>query len=260
MAIKPKSPAAQRPAAKGSKAKSPTAKAAAKPVRRKRRAPEEIRERLIHAAREEFKRCGFVGATTAAISRRADVTEAQLFRHFDSKADLFREAVFGPLNEHFSDFNARHMSGVFETESVHDQAGIYIAELQQFIDEHSKLLLSLIVSQIFTSGSLQVGEIESLRNYFERGAAMMSKRVNKNPQVDPKLLVRVSFAAVLGCVMFKDWIFPAGVASDDEIRKAIIDFVIDGINVNDDPGLKQANAKSGSKSKPEPKPKRGAAR
>jgi AcrR family transcriptional regulator len=210
----------------------------AKPPRRKRRAPEEIRERLIRAAREEFKRCGFVGATTAAIASNADVTEAQLFRYFESKSDLFREAVFEPLNEHFAEFNARQPAQS-KTDNIRDRARQYISELQSSIDEHSKLLLSLVVAQLFTSGSLQdVGEIDSLRHYFKQGAAMMSERIGKHPRVDPKLLVRVSFAAVLGCVLFKDWFFPSGIANADKIRAAIIDFVIDGINVNTDPGLR----------------------
>jgi AcrR family transcriptional regulator len=209
-------------------------------VRKKRRSPEEIRERLINAAREEFKRCGFVGATTAAIARNAEVTEAQLFRYFESKAALFREAVFERLNKHFSEFNAQYPTDFSSKENIRDRARLYITELQQFLDEHSKLLLSLVVAQIFTSGSLQgVGEIESLRHYFERGAATMSSRVEKNPKVDPGLLVRVSFAAVLGCVIFKDWIFPAGLASDEDISAAIIDFVIDGISINSDPGLNE---------------------
>lgn len=224
--------------------KKPTAKAAPKTTasKRKRRSSEEIMERLVSAAREEFKRCGFVGATTAAIARNAEVTEAQLFRYFDSKADLFREAVFDPLDKHFAEFSARHPTDK-SSENVREQARLYITELQQFLDEHSKLMLSLVVAQLFTSGSLQsvqgqgAGEIESLRHYFERGAAMMSRRVAQDAKVDPKLLVRVSFAAVMGCVLFKDWIFPEGLASDAAIRSAIIDFVIDGISVNTDPGL-----------------------
>lgn len=213
-------------------------------VRKKRRSSEEIMERLIHAAREEFKRSGYVGATTAAIARNADITEAQLFRYFESKADLFREAVFEPLNKHFAEFNARYPTNSSSKGNIRDRARLYITELQQFLDEHSKLMLSLVVAQLFTSGNPQgargqgVGEIESLRHYFKRGAATMGSRVEKNPKVDPQLLVRVSFAAVLGCVMFKDWIFPAGLASDEEISAAIIDFVIDGISVNSDPGLR----------------------
>ncbi len=213
--------------------------------KRKRRSSEEIMERLISAAREEFKRCGFVGATTAAIARNAEVTEAQLFRYFDSKADLFREAVFEPLNKHFAEFSARYPADVASDVNIRERARLYITELQQFLGEHSKLLLSLVVAQLFTSGTLQgVGEIESLRHYFGRGAATMSGRVEENPKVDPKLLVRVSFAAVLGCVIFKDWIFPEGLASDAAISNAVIDFVIDGISVNTDPGLQEMVTKS----------------
>jgi hypothetical protein len=45
-------------------------------------------------------------------------------------------------------------------------------------------------------------------------------------------MARVSFAAVLACVMFKDWIFPPGLASEEEIRAAINDFVREGIGAN----------------------------
>jgi hypothetical protein len=46
-------------------------------------------------------------------------------------------------------------------------------------------------------------------------------------------MVRVSFVAVLASLMFKDWLFPKGLASDADIREAIVDFVIDGINANE---------------------------
>jgi AcrR family transcriptional regulator len=227
--------------------KKPTAGAA----RRKRRTPGEIRERLIRAAREEFRRCGFVGATTASIARNADVTEAQLFRCFQSKAGLFREAVFEPLNEHLAEFSAQHPSGLADAGGNREEARLYIAELQQFIGEHAQLLLALFVAQMFASGSLHgVGEIDSLRGYFERGAAAMRSRVGKDPKVDPRLLVRISFAAVLGCVTFKDWIFPPGLASDGQIRSAIIDFVMDGINVNPHPGPKETARKRKRRTSP----------
>ena len=55
---------------------------------------------------------------------------------------------------------------------------------------------------------------------------------SKSPKVDPKLMVRVSFVAVLACVMFRDWIFPPGMATEEEENKAIQDFVIEGISAN----------------------------
>lgn len=59
--------------------------------------------------------------------------------------------------------------------------------------------------------------------------------LERTPKVDPKLMVRVSFVAVLACILFKEWIFPPGMASDEEIGAAIEDFVMDGINANTDP-------------------------
>src|SRR6267142_4699187 len=101
--------------------------------RKKRRSTEENLDRIMRAAADEFEASGFTGATTAAIARRADVTEAQLFRYFASKAELFREAIFKPLNQHFVDFNARHLAAVDNMTSIRDKAHLYISELQQFI-------------------------------------------------------------------------------------------------------------------------------
>jgi hypothetical protein len=105
-------------------------------------------------------------------------------------------------------------------------------------------LLSLIIAQQFTSGKIRgVRKIESLNHYFDHGATMMSERVASNPAVDPKLMIRVSFAAVLGCMLFKEWMFPRGLAEKDEIRAAVIEFVLDGIGANADPGLKADNGR-----------------
>jgi hypothetical protein len=56
-------------------------------------------------------------------------------------------------------------------------------------------------------------------------------------KVDPRLMVRVSFAAVLACVMFKDWIFPPDLATDEQISAAINAFVLEGISANSSEGL-----------------------
>lgn len=194
-------------------------------------------DRIIRAAADEFKASGFSGATTAAIARNADVTEAQLFRYFVSKAELFRESVFKPLNRHFLDFLARRPSEFLKAETRSDESRRYISELQQFLSEHSKMLMSLVVAQTYAPGAQGVNEIDSLSTYFERGAKMMMSRMATTPKVDPKLMVRVSFAAVLACILFKDWIFPPGMASEEQISAAVEDFVMDGINANADARL-----------------------
>lgn len=201
-------------------------------TRRKRRSPEAIRDLIIAAAGAEFEENGYSGATTAAIARRADVTEAQIFRFFESKQELFREAIFQPLNRHFSEFHASTLKegGDFDFRA---NAHRYIDELQDFMEAHSRSLMSLIVAKEYKGSAEGLSELEGLRAYFARGTAMMSSRTGKDAAIPPELMVRVSFAAVLGSVMFKDWLFPPGLASDEAIREAIAGFTIDGIRANE---------------------------
>jgi AcrR family transcriptional regulator len=204
--------------------------------RRKRRSAEEIRERIIEAAGEEFERAGYSGATTAAIARRAEVTEAQIFRCFKSKADLFRTAIFAPLNRHFSDFHARQIAADAAV-PIRERAQAYITELQQFIQDHSGMLMSLAVARAYAQDPTEGGTaLDGLREYFERGAAMMRNRSGDaaEERIAPELMVRVSFAAVLGCVLFRDWLQPPNGLDDPAYREATIDFVIDGLNANRD--------------------------
>lgn len=211
------------------KAGAATAGDAASP-RRKRRSSEEVADRILDAALEEFGSAGYSGATTAAIARRAEVTEAQIFRLYESKQELFRAAIFKPLNAHFWEFQSRHDMTGADAGSMRAAARRYISELQEFMIQHWRMLMSLIVASAYspeTTGN--VGELEGLRAYFEGGAKTMAERTGRKGKVSPELMVRVSFAAVLANVMFRDWLFPPGLASEHDIHEAIIDFVIDGL-------------------------------
>lgn len=208
----------------------------ARTERRKRRSQEELHALILQAARETFKQQGFGGATTAAIAARAEVTEAQLFRYFPSKAALYREAVFTPLNEHLTRFMARQAGDFEKTDTLRDKARDYTVELQDFLDEQGKMLLSLLVAQAYApSQSPGVDEIAGLEAYFDRGAALHAGRLDSPSPIDPRLMVRVSFAAVLGCVLFKDWLIPETLADDETVREAITAFVLDGVLENPAP-------------------------
>lgn len=201
--------------------------------RRPRRSSEEVADRILEAAAEEFELSGYSGATTAAIARRAQVTEAQIFRFHPSKQELFRAAIFTPLNRHFADFQARNDPDLAGEHSAYDLAHKYIGELLDFMASHSRMFMSLIVASAYSPDSTgSVAELQGLQAYFEQGKAMMRARVGEKPRVSPELMVRVSFAAVLANLMFRDWLFPPGLARDEEIRDAIAAFVIEGIEAN----------------------------
>ncbi len=201
---------------------------------RKRRSAEDILNRIVEAATGEFKRHGFSGATTAAIARKAGVTEAQLFRCFESKANLFAKTIFKPLDQHLSDYLDEYWREDNYTNRP-EKADLYMTEFQQFITEHAGMLTSLLVAQTYDRGDVQgIGEINSVRAYFERGAANLTKTMGGQPKTDPRLLVRLSFVTVLGAILFKDWIFPPGLAREKEVREATYHFVMDGLGLNFD--------------------------
>ena len=200
--------------------------------KRTRRTRDDILSRIVNAAREEFNRNGFAGATTAAIARRADVTEAQLFRYFGSKANLFRETIFKPVDQHFMRFMNQHLPDIRKAApGSAEMTDLYATELQRFIREHAGMLASLVIAQTYEPGSGRAG-INSLHTYFDRAAAMMQLRLKDRAQVDPKLTVRVVFGALLASVMFREWLFPAGLASDEDITAAVNDFIKNGIRAN----------------------------
>jgi AcrR family transcriptional regulator len=200
-------------------------------LKRTRRTRDDILSRIVQAAREEFKRSGFGGATTAAIARRADVTEAQLFRYFGSKANLFRETIFKPIDQHFMSFVNQHLPEMRKAGSLAEMIEQYATELQRFIRENSGLLASVVIAQTYESETAQTG-INSLQTYFDRAASMMALRLKDRAKVDPRVSVRVVFGAVLASVMFREWMFPPGLANDEEVTAAVNDFIREGIHAN----------------------------
>lgn len=200
--------------------------------RRKRRSPEEIKERLLTATRDEFKKSGYA-ATTAAIAQHADVTEGQLYRYFDSKKDLFREAVFKPLNKELADFGARYLADISNMTDRKERARLYITRLQEFINDHSELLMALAVAKPYQGeGTLHVSELGSLFSFFDLGAVLLESRKSKANPVNAKLMSKIIFATVLSSVMYKDWLFPEYEADSDEIVDAIGEYLIASVHAN----------------------------
>jgi AcrR family transcriptional regulator len=63
----------------------------------------------LEAGCEEFERKGYAGTETAAVAQKAGVTEALIFNHFGSKAKLFHDSIFKPLDRHFVNFRSSHV-------------------------------------------------------------------------------------------------------------------------------------------------------
>lgn len=213
--------------------------------RRKRRTAAEIRGRLLNAAREEFNAKGFTGATTAAIAKRADVAEIQMFRYFPSKADLFHEAIFAPLSDHFRTFVAKLGPGTLDEAHIMKRARLYISELLAFLSEHSKMLVSLIVAQTYEGSAPATSQASagSLQAFLDEIAALMAERVGVASEIEPETMGRVAFGALLGCITYRDLLFPHAAANSATIDQAIAEFILAGIGPYSDVGPARQAAK-----------------
>lgn len=85
-----------------------TKNARARPTPRRAYLPAAERRRLIIAAAQEvFARTNLQGARTRDIAKAAEVNQATIFEHFESKVALFHEAVVEPLIDAMRGANER---------------------------------------------------------------------------------------------------------------------------------------------------------
>lgn len=114
-----------------------TDQAVRKPTTAPARSRAATRERLLRAGTELFARGGLHGATSARIARRAGVATGTFYLHFPDKEALFREIVFGALEE----LRARVRAAVRRAGDG-GEAGVRAraAELLAFAEENQNLI------------------------------------------------------------------------------------------------------------------------
>lgn len=79
---------------------------------------DERRKGILRAARSEFARLGYYGASTASIARVAGCSEPMLYKHFAGKLDLFMQAFRDSIeraHKHFADLSVPGTNLVAQT-------------------------------------------------------------------------------------------------------------------------------------------------
>ena len=79
--------------------------------------------------------------TTREIAQAAGVTEHLLFRHFGSKAALFREALVLPFTSFVDEFGRTWQSVIPEETDEEELAGHFVGQLYDVFVEHQGLLV-----------------------------------------------------------------------------------------------------------------------
>lgn len=194
--------------------------------RRPRQSSTERREQILDAARRVFLKSGYAGATVREIAAAADVNDAILYRYFNTKEQLFEEAIAGPLEEAVT-HAFRPAPGDVEVREVSET---FVRDLLDAMREISPLLLVVL-------GDAERGAI-FYRERFEPALARLREVINTNlPQwahrdFDPDL----AMLAVCGMCWFIALHNRFGSTPTDEpsdIAHEVLSIVWDGLRARD---------------------------
>jgi AcrR family transcriptional regulator len=194
---------------------------------RGRRSGDEVRARILRAARDTFADLGYAGATTKQIAERAEVGEVLLFRHFGTKAGLFDEAVLAPFDQFVDGWTERWSQHLPTGDSVHALGHGYIDLLYGFFDDNRQLVVALISAQAHHSAAAT-----RLQAMFARLAetvreATAEYRISSR---DAVTTVRLTFGMVLSMVEHAELFFPEGARpSRREIVDQLTDYMLYGV-------------------------------
>jgi AcrR family transcriptional regulator len=128
-----------------------------------RRPRGEPRRLLLDAARALFAHRDYRGTTTREIATAAGVSEHLLFRHFGSKAALFREALVVPFTSFIDQFGRTWQSVVPEETSEEGLTRHFVGQLYDVFVDHQGLLVTLMASDAMSEEELTETGIADVR-------------------------------------------------------------------------------------------------
>ena len=168
------------------------------PKRRAYLPAKERRRLIIEAAQQVFARSNLQGARTRDIARAAEVNQATLFEHFESKEALFHEAVVLPLLE--------AMRGMDERAQAYEAAHSF-EEMQAIAQDSARLhhenmvaIFPLLTAALFSD--LELGRklyVEQILPILKQRAKALSEIVKD--ELDPEFVSLAHFGIFFALAM-----------------------------------------------------------
>jgi AcrR family transcriptional regulator len=209
--------------------RSPKKRAAAGVAAQTSRRPRgEPRRLLLDAACELFARRDYRSTTTREIAEAAGVSEYLLFRHFGSKAGLFREALVLPFTNFVDDFGKTWQAVVPEETDEEELSRQFVGQLYDVLVEHRGLLLTLVAADGLSDEEIDGAGIADIR----RALTVLSQISAEGMQIrgmrsnQPDLPAHSTVAMIVGMVAMRSTFFgakpPARDAIVDELVQATL--------------------------------------
>jgi AcrR family transcriptional regulator len=198
--------------------------------RRTRRSPQEVRELLLGAARSTFAARGYARASTRDIADAAGVSEALLFRHFGTKANLFERAILDPFHgfmDGYVDGRPGDITDVPPPPEVPSRD--YVAPLYDLLSQNRELVMALLAARAY---EIDLAATPELSDALDRLQAVVELELAQRglEGVDVPVTIRVTFAMIVSLAVFEDWLFPCdNRPSKDRIVDEMVRFMVHGL-------------------------------
>ncbi|WP_137148144.1 TetR/AcrR family transcriptional regulator [Mycolicibacterium sp. CR10] len=182
---------------------------------------------LLDAARDLFARRDYRSTTTREIAEAAGVSEYLLFRHFGSKAGLFREALVTPFTSFLDEFRTTWQAVVPEETDEEELSRQFVGQLYDVLVEHQGLLLTLVAADGLSEEDIEAAGIADIRRALsvlgQISAEGMSLRGLRSAQ--PDLPAHSTVAMIVGMVALRSTFF----GNSPPSREAIVDELVQAI-------------------------------
>ncbi|KUI19575.1 TetR family transcriptional regulator [Mycobacterium sp. GA-1285] len=192
-----------------------------------RRPPGEARRLLLDAARDLFARRDYRSTTTREIAEAAGVTEYLLFRHFGSKAGLFREALVLPFTDFVDDFGETWQAVIPDKITEEELTRQFVGRLYDVLTEHRGLLLTLVASDGLTDEEIDSAGIADIRRALTLLGQISAEgiRLRGLRSDQPDLPAHSTVAMIVGMVALRSTFF----GNRPPTREAIVDELVQAI-------------------------------
>ncbi len=196
---------------------------------KKRMSAAHRREQILDAAREVFIGSGYAGARTQDIAAAAGVNSALVFRHFESKEEIFRAAVVEPLKQIMADtMDSSPMPSTKEemTNTKREHTVVAIATMLKALSAAAPLLGVVLFADRQGGSNFWEEHISSL---FQLGATKVRQGLGtwSHRDFDPEFTTKLVFGMCLGLAM--DSYFMGTPLDADRSAALVTDLLIDGL-------------------------------
>ncbi|MVU80814.1 TetR family transcriptional regulator [Nocardia sp. ET3-3] len=190
------------------------------------------RQRIIDAARALFAERGYRGTATRDIAEASGLAERTLFRHFPSKAALFRESVIAPVQQFIQEFATEWGERPRGSRDTETEVAEFYANLVAVLDRERRLLIALVAALAFEDpDGVVFPELQfTLRPLFEELEAIFALEADQRAwHIDASTAIRVIIGMALGVTIHSDWLFGTSRLPQDALVPVLTTLTVWGL-------------------------------